>query len=196
MRPYAAACSLLCGGYALMWLVANNALEPRTVQPFTYLPLLNPMDLAGLLVGALWLRCVDLWQEEFELESEGLRLHLAGSVLLGLTLVSGAVLRLWYFYMGVEWTLHGIMASFGLQAALSIVWAATAIGLMVSGHRLGRRIRWMAGAGLMGVVVLKLFTVELGGSGGIARIVSFIGVGLLLLLVGWFAPVPPREGED
>lgn len=196
LRPYAAACSLLCGGYALMWLVANNALEPRTVQPFTYLPLLNPMDLAGLLVGALWLRCVDLWQEEFELESEGLRLHLAGSVLLGLTLVSGAVLRLWYFYMGVEWTLHGIMASFGLQAALSIVWAATAIGLMVSGHRLGRRIRWMAGAGLMGVVVLKLFTVELGGSGGIARIVSFIGVGLLLLLVGWFAPVPPKEGED
>ena len=196
LRPYAAACSLLCGGYALMWLVANNALEPRTVQPFAYLPLLNPMDLAGLLVGALWLRCVDLWQEEFELESEGLRLHLAGSVLLGLTLVSGAVLRLWYFYMGVEWTLHGIMASFGLQAALSIVWAATAIGLMVSGHRLGRRIRWMAGAGLMGVVVLKLFTVELGGSGGIARIVSFIGVGLLLLLVGWFAPVPPREGED
>ena len=196
LRPYAAACSLLCGGYALMWLVANNALEPRTVQPFTYLPLLNPMDLAGLLVGVLWLRCVDLWQEEFELESEGLRLHLAGSVLLGLTLVSGAVLRLWYFYMGVEWTLHGIMASFSLQAALSIVWATTAIGLMVSGHRLGRRIRWMAGAGLMGVVVLKLFTVELGGSGGIARIVSFIGVGLLLLLVGWFAPVPPREGED
>ena len=196
LRPYAAACSLLCGGYALMWLVANNALEPRTVQPFAYLPLLNPMDLAGLAVGALWLRCVDLWQEEFELEGEGLRLHLAGSVLLGLTLVSGAVLRLWYFYMGVEWTLHGIMAAFGLQAALSIVWAATAIGLMVSGHRLGRRIRWMAGAGLMGVVVLKLFTVELGGSGGIARIVSFIGVGLLLLLVGWFAPVPPREGED
>ncbi|OFK85966.1 MULTISPECIES: DUF2339 domain-containing protein [unclassified Eikenella] len=196
LRPYAAACSLLCGGYALMWLVANNALEPRTVQPFTYLPLLNPMDLAGLLVGALWLRCVDLWQEEFELESEGLRLHLAGSVLLGLTLVSGAVLRLWYFYMGVEWTLHGIMASFSLQAALSIVWASAAIGLMVSGHRLGRRIRWMAGAGLMGVVVLKLFTVELGGSGGIARIVSFIGVGLLLLLVGWFAPVPPKEGED
>ena len=196
LRPYAAACSLLCGGYALMWLVVNNALEPRAVQPFAYLPLLNPMDLAGLAVGALWLRCVDLWQEEFELEGDGLRLHLAGSVLLGLTLVSGAVLRLWYFYMGVEWTLHGIMASFGLQAALSIVWAATAIGLMVSGHRLGRRIRWMAGAGLMGVVVLKLFTVELGGSGGIARIVSFIGVGLLLLLVGWFAPVPPREGED
>jgi len=139
LRPYAAACSLLCGGYALMWLVANNALEPRTVQPFTYLPLLNPMDLAGLAVGALWLRCVDLWQEEFELEGEGLRLHLAGSVLLGLTLVSGAVLRLWYFYMGVEWTLHGIMASFGLQAALSIVWAGGAHHEFAAGVRCAGR---------------------------------------------------------
>ncbi|OAM28417.1 hypothetical protein A7P95_05505 [Eikenella longinqua] len=195
LRPYAAVCSLLCGMYALLWLVGNNVLEPRAVAPLGYWPLLNPMDLAGLAVGALWLRSAEMWQEDFELEGEGLRLHLAGSVLAGLTLVSGAVLRLWYFYMGVEWTLPGIMASFGLQAALSIVWASAAIGLMVSGHRSGRRIRWMAGAGLMGVVVLKLFTVELGGSGGIARIVSFIGVGLLLLLVGWFAPVPPREGD-
>ncbi|MBH5329352.1 DUF2339 domain-containing protein [Eikenella sp. S3360] len=196
LRPYVAVCSLLCGMYALLWLVGNNVLEPRAVAPLGYWPLLNPMDLAGIAVGALWLKSAEMWQEEFELEGEGLRLHLAGSVLAGLTLVSGAVLRLWYFYMGVEWTLPGIMASFGLQAALSIVWASTAIGLMVSGHRSGRRIRWMAGAGLMGLVVLKLFTVELGGSGGIARIVSFIGVGLLLLLVGWFAPVPPREGED
>ncbi len=193
LRPYAATCSLLCGGYALLWLLLGNVVEPRSVAPLGYWPLLNPMDLAGLAVGALWLASAEMWREEFELEGEGLHLHLAGCVLAGLTLVSGAVLRLWYFYMGVEWTLPGIMASFGLQAALSIVWASTAIGLMVSGHRSGRRIRWMAGAGLMGLVVLKLFTVELGGSGGIARIVSFIGVGLLLLLVGWFAPVPPRE---
>ena len=53
----------------------------------------------------------------------------------------------------------------------------------------------MAGAVLMGVVVVKLFLVELGSSSGIERIASFIIVGLLLLLVGWFAPVPPREGE-
>ena len=45
----------------------------------------------------------------------------------------------------------------------------------------------------MAVVVAKLFLVELGNSGGIARIVSFIVVGLLLLLVGWFAPVPPKD---
>ena len=47
----------------------------------------------------------------------------------------------------------------------------------------------------MAVVVLKLFFVELGNSGGIERIVSFIVVGLLLLLVGWYAPVPPKEKD-
>ncbi|MBR4876436.1 MAG: DUF2339 domain-containing protein, partial [Rhodocyclaceae bacterium] len=52
---------------------------------------------------------------------------------------------------------------------------------------------WIAGAALMGVVVCKLFLVELANRGGIERIVSFIIVGLLLLFVGWFAPVPPKE---
>jgi uncharacterized membrane protein len=45
----------------------------------------------------------------------------------------------------------------------------------------------------MGLVVVKLFIIELGNSGSISRIVSFIVVGLLLLLVGWYAPVPPKE---
>ena len=30
-------------------------------------------------------------------------------------------------------------------------------------------------------------------SGTVTRIVSFIGVGVLMLVIGWFAPVPPRD---
>jgi len=41
--------------------------------------------------------------------------------------------------------------------------------------------------------VLKLFFVELADRGGLYRIVSFIVVGVLLLVVGYFAPVPPRR---
>ena len=47
----------------------------------------------------------------------------------------------------------------------------------------------------MGIVVVKLFLIELSNSGGIERIASFIIVGLLLL-VGWFAPVPPKAEND
>ena len=53
----------------------------------------------------------------------------------------------------------------------------------------------MVGAVLLGVVVLKLFFVELADRGGLYRIVSFIVVGLLLLMVGYFAPVPPSRKE-
>jgi uncharacterized membrane protein len=44
-------------------------------------------------------------------------------------------------------------------------------------------------------VVAKLFFVELSNRGGLARIVSFIGVGGLLLVVGYFAPLPPKRAE-
>ncbi len=39
------------------------------------------------------------------------------------------------------------------------------------------------------------FLVELAASGTLQRIVSFIGVGLMLLFVGYVAPLPPRKNE-
>jgi len=45
---------------------------------------------------------------------------------------------------------------------------------------------------LMGLVVAKLFVVDLSGIGTLERIVSFVGVGLLMLLIGYLSPVPPR----
>jgi uncharacterized membrane protein len=52
---------------------------------------------------------------------------------------------------------------------------------------------WLAGAVLVAVVVAKLFLVELTNTGGLPRIVSFIGVGVLLLITGYFAPLPPKR---
>lgn len=52
------------------------------------------------------------------------------------------------------------------------------------------RCSWWSGAFVLGIVVLKLFLVDLANGGSIARVVSFVGVGLLLLLVGYFAPYP------
>jgi uncharacterized membrane protein len=51
----------------------------------------------------------------------------------------------------------------------------------------------MAGAALLAVVVLKLLLVDLSGSGSVTRIVSFIGVGVLMLVIGYVAPLPAKE---
>ena len=52
---------------------------------------------------------------------------------------------------------------------------------------------WVAGAVLLGAVVLKLLLVDLSGTGSVMRIVSFIGVGVLMLVIGYVAPLPARE---
>jgi hypothetical protein len=98
-----------------------------------------------------------------------------------------------HHWLGVSYTLGALGASVELQASLSVTWAALAMATMVLATRRARRAAWFAGAGLMAVVVIKLFLVDLAGSGTLARIFSFIGAGLLLLLVGYFSPVPPRE---
>jgi uncharacterized membrane protein len=45
----------------------------------------------------------------------------------------------------------------------------------------------------MVVVVAKLFLVDLSNVGTIARIMSFLTVGALLLVTGYLAPLPPRK---
>ena len=88
------------------------------------------------------------------------------------------------------------MASNLVQTSLSIVWSVLAIGLMLLGNRRLQRAIWIVGAILMAGVVAKLFLVELSATGSLERIVSFIVVGLLLLLVGYFAPLPPKNADD
>jgi uncharacterized membrane protein len=44
----------------------------------------------------------------------------------------------------------------------------------------------------LGLTVAKLLFVDLSGAGTVGRIVAFLGVGLLMLLVGWVAPLPRK----
>jgi uncharacterized membrane protein len=125
-----------------------------------------------------------------------LRHRIVLAALFGLFLLTMIVARAVHHWAGVPFTPERLAASTVLQSSLSIVWGATGLAAMLIGARGKRRAVWIAGAALMGVVVVKLFLVELGDSGTLARIVSFLGVGLLLLVVGYFAPVPPRRELD
>ena len=44
---------------------------------------------------------------------------------------------------------------------------------------------------MLALTVVKLLVVDLANSGGGERIVAFIGVGILMVAVGYFAPLPP-----
>jgi uncharacterized membrane protein len=85
--------------------------------------------------------------------------------------------------------------SYLAQTSYTLFWSLLALCIMVFAVRRSMRTVWLVGAGLLGVVVVKLFLVDLASHGTVERIVSFVAVGVLMLVIGWFAPVPPRDVE-
>jgi uncharacterized membrane protein len=105
--------------------------------------------------------------------------------------VNGIVLRTAHHWADVSWRLASMLASKPVQAALTLTWTATALALMYAATRRGLRPLWMLGAALLAVVVGKLFIVDLGALSGLPRVVAFLGVGVLLLVIGYLSPLPP-----
>ena len=158
--------------------------------PIPYLPVLNPLDIGLALALAalvLWYRAAAAW-----LPASSHAAFTAAGAGLAFVWLNGALLRALHFGHDVPWRLGAMLESTLVQASLSVLWACTGLVAMVSASRGASRHLWLAGAGLMVVVVAKLMLVDLASTGTVARIVSFISVGLLLMLVGWLAPVPPR----
>ncbi|WP_296508989.1 DUF2339 domain-containing protein [Rhodoferax sp.] len=162
-------------------------------RPLPYVPLLNPTDLTvalALLACTLWLRRVR--DSELALpawvHSRRWTLALAALAFVALNTVW---LRVAHHWAGVPWDAGVLMDSFLVQAGYSILWTVLALGLMLWAHRRYQRQVWVVGAGLLALTVAKLFLVDLGNSGGSERIVAFIAVGVLMLVVGYFAPIPP-----
>ena len=180
----------------LGWLWLANIASDGSADPLPYLPLLNPLELGMLLVLLAiytWLRS-GLPQLGLAAYGERIAQTVAGASLF--VVLTASVFRAAHHWGGVPYELDALLDSMLVQAGLSIVWTLIALPLMILGHLRGRRELWLLGAALIAVVVAKLFFVELGNRGGLERIVSFIGVGVLLLVVGYFAPLPPRKTES
>ncbi|MEC9292102.1 MAG: DUF2339 domain-containing protein [Pseudomonadota bacterium] len=78
-------------------------------------------------------------------------------------------------------------------AATSILWTTIALAMVLYGARIQHRTLWLTGAGLICVVVGKLFLVDISQASMIAKTVSFIATGLMLVGVGYFSPIPPAS---
>ena len=175
-----------------LWLILSNFLSNGTAQPLPYVPLLNPLELtliAGMLVLMQWLKNQSTLKETSFMQRAGL---LAYSFLC----LTAGVFRAVHHWAGVPWQLETMLRSIQLQVSLSVVWSVVACAIMLLASRKAKRELWIAGAGLIAVVVANLFLVELSHTGTVERIVSFMVVGILLLALGYFAPVPPKKIQD
>ncbi|MGW8195589.1 MAG: DUF2339 domain-containing protein [Desulforhopalus sp.] len=164
--------------------------------PLPYIPLLNPLELTGILVTTtlvLWVtnrrprggsRCV--FPE---------KPSLAVIALLFFLWISSVIGRAVHFYAGIPYFMASLYRSVIFQASLAAFWGTAALALTVFGTRRGSRAMWTGGVLLLVMVIVKLFFVDLSNTGILARVVSLLVVGIVMLMVGYFSPLPPRHEE-
>jgi hypothetical protein len=175
-------------GIAALWSLATNFLLDGAANPLPYVPLVNPLDLMQAFV------LLALWRFRPLLKSVGAPQE--GLAALGFIWLNGVLLRSLHQWAGVPYTPTALLASTLVETALSIFWTVLALVTMLLAVRGKSRPAWVTGAVLLAVVIVKLFFVDLSRSGSIERIVSFVGVGLLIMVIGFFSPMPPAQAAQ
>lgn len=185
--------------FQVFYLATVSIERPGDPSPLNYLPLLNPYGLAMLfaaLTAIVSLKVIEQDTANGAFAFPNLRLYqlfLAGGFL---ALTTSALIRGVHHYSGVPWDADQLFESVIVQTSLSVYWGVLGFSGMLWGARKSSRLLWLFGAGFMALVVAKLFLIDLGNSGTVERIVSFIAVGALLLVVGYFAPAPAASARQ
>ena len=188
-RAYAILAGTPIAGLLAVWFFAVNVLSPGDASPLPYLPLVNPLDITlALALGSL-----AAWAARYAaLPERALHRWIGAGLFVAL---NGIVLRTAHHWGDIPWRLSSLLASKPLQAALTLTWTLTALAAMVAATKRRLRPLWMLGAALLAAVVAKLFLVDLGALSGLPRVVAFLGVGILLLVIGFLSPLPPARGH-
>ncbi len=170
---------------AIGW-VCSLAL-PGGSSPLPWLPVLNPMEVVQFAALALlWHWCA--WGTAPEWLA---RVRVLLTAFAGFAWITSVVLHAVHAWGGVAWDAHLVGTSLA-QTSLTVTWSVLGVIAWVLGSKRGQRSLWLAGALLMGVVLLKLVLVDRHNLGNALGIGSFIAFGLLCTVVGYFAPAPPR----
>jgi len=197
IRSYLVYGAVPLAAFLVAWTIYANLGSDGDPAPLPYVPLLNPLDIAqafAFLVLASWLTTLDALGYGKDLDVRKAVYAAFGAATF--IWANGVLLRTLHHWGGVPFRFDAMAHSVLVQSALSLFWSLLALGTMLTATRKGLRALWIVGAVLMGVVVLKLFVVDLSSVGTVERIVSFIGVGLLMLLIGYLSPVPPRLASE
>jgi len=186
------------GGLAvalLLWEFKAMLLDADP-SPLPYLPLLNPLELlqcaVAVSLGYWWLRSYTL----FGLGGDVRRLSVTLFGIFALLLMTVVLARSVHVFAAVPYRFDILWGNALFQTALSLLWGIAAFAVIWFGKHLAKRAYWIAGAVLLGIVIAKLFLVDLSNSATLERIVSFSAVGALVLLIGYIAPLPPKEEKE
>ena len=205
-------CAAIFAPIALLWVVLTNWSYDGVIWGLSYFPLFNLYDITSWLtlsVGFSLYYISPHRRNETVIDSSAAakskRVFTTENLLiiLGLIsfwLISSMLVRTLHAFIGTPlWSGYqgGAWQSEQVQTGLTILWTLLALVATIMASRYWQRALWFMGIGLLGIVVLKLVLVDLSQTEAIWRVISFLGAGSLILLIGYLAPLPPaHEGTE
>lgn len=168
-------------------LSANFSLDGQLLG--VYLPLLNPLDLT-LISILLYQSYVAL-----KVDSNYRTIVLVVCGLGAFLTVSSMLVRGFASVWGTPTWENGAWSVSMVQTGLTILWTVIAMVLMFLANKKVIRLVWFAGIALLTIVVAKLVLIDMSNTSAVLRVVSFIGAGLLMLVIGYLAPLPPKSSK-
>jgi uncharacterized membrane protein len=177
----------------LMFLVIQLS-HPGHSTLIPYLPVANIIDISSLLSLVLvwkWLH-----SNLHTLQAEWKRLAIIVFIGMSFLLINASLMRSFHYWYNIAYEFSDLWSTNAIQTSLSILWTVTAMILMVVSSKKQWRKEWMLGFGLILIVVIKLFLIDMSASGTIERIVAFLTVGVLLSVIGYFSPLPPNNESE
>ncbi len=177
-------------------LMISNWTNAGNADPLPYIPLLNPLELSHLgflFVITVWaIKWIKTPNNDTKELKKNMWVVLSATYFIWL---NGVLCRGLHHYLGVPFDFSSLFSSVEVQVSLSLFW--TLIGISIMTYASKKRIRWIwvTGASFLAVVVLKMFLIDLSKIETMARVISFIGVGILFLVVGYYSPIPAKDIE-
>jgi uncharacterized membrane protein len=179
--------------FLFFWSLIINLTNSGDPTPLPYIPFINPVDLTQIAFFLLVLGSLKLLQPSMAVQRDHILIILAGLIFVWLTAV---LIRSMHHYLAIRFDMSDMLVDTRVQTAISILWTVIGMGAMLFASRRLMRPLWIIGAALVGVVLIKMFFIDLGASGTVERIVSFLVVGSLLVATGYFSPIPDGQSKD
>ncbi|WP_261869187.1 DUF2339 domain-containing protein [Psychrobacter sp. JCM 18901] len=203
-------CAAIFAPITLLWVVLTNWSYDGVIWGMSYFPLFNLYDITSWLTLSVGFSLYYICQRrrndtviDSSAAAKSKRVFTTENLLiiLGLIsfwLISSMLVRTLHAFIGTPlWNDYqgGAWQSEQVQTGLTILWTLLALVATILASRYWQRALWFMGIGLLGIVVLKLVLVDLSQTEAIWRVISFLGAGSLILLIGYLAPLPPAHEE-
>lgn len=174
-------------GLVVLLPLGNATLSGTDGLGWPYLPLLNVFDATQVAATVSLLLLAGLLKPE---EGRLLRGIVGTIAFIGLSALAGRIAHHWG---DVPFATGPLLRSTLFHALLTLFWTVTALATLILASRRGLRTVWFGGITLLGIVGAKLLFFDATGRGTLTWAATLIGVALLVLAAGYFAPLPPEE---